>query len=408
MADGKIEKNDSSDGSDHLPERKESIAPGVSIGKRQDVFDVDTEDIHQLNAVFENPLASIEPEQLLQDVEEFCAEWGLNDHLEVMKKGALVARDPHSGPELEGLTSEEREALINEKEHKWRHPFMLYWLVIMCSLGAATQGMDESVNNGAVSIYTKTLGINNVGSKQKVDNIQGLVVSAPYLACAVLGCWITEPLNKVLGRRGTIFVSCFIAAVASIWEGVVQSWPNLFAARFVLGLGIGAKSTTVPVYCAECAPAPIRGALVMQWQVWTAFGIMVGNIMGVAFGGLGPDLSWRLMLGSTVVLPTIVLAQVYFCPESPRWLIQKDKLPKAYRSFRRIRNTDLQAARDLYYTYVGVQLEKQVTKGKNLFTQFYELFSVPRNRRATLATWIVMFGQQFCGKLGQPYCANPQ
>lgn len=48
---------------------------------------------------------------------------------------------------------------------------------------------------------------------------------------------------------------------------------------------------------------------------------MLGNIMGVAFGpstGIEPNLGWRLMLGSTVVLPLIVCAQVYFCPESPR------------------------------------------------------------------------------------------
>lgn len=123
----------------------------------------------------------------------------------------------------------------------------------------------------------QALGITtqNLGSQNKVDNIQGLVVSAPYLACAVLGCWLTEPLNRIFGRRGTIFISCFIAAAASIWEGFTYSWPQLFAARFVLGLGIGTKSATVPVYTAECAPAMIRGALVMQWQVWTAFGIMV-------------------------------------------------------------------------------------------------------------------------------------
>lgn len=48
---------------------------------------------------------------------------------------------------------------------------------------------------------------------------------------------------------------------------------------------------------------------------------MLGNIMGVAFGpstGISPTLGWRLMLGSTVVLPVIVCIQVYFCPESPR------------------------------------------------------------------------------------------
>jgi MFS family permease len=72
----------------------------------------------------------------------------------------------------------------------------------------------------------------------------------------------------------------------------------------------------------------------MIWQMWSAFGTMLGNIMGVAFGGLTPDLGWRLMLESAVVLPLIVCAQVYFCPESPRWLIQKGRFNKAYESFR--------------------------------------------------------------------------
>ncbi len=44
----------------------------------------------------------------------------------------------------------------------------------------------------------------------------------------------------------------------------------MFAARFFLGLGIGPKSATVPVYAAESTPPAIRGALVMQWQVGTA------------------------------------------------------------------------------------------------------------------------------------------
>ena len=121
----------------------------------------------------------------------------------------------------------------------------------------------------------------------------------------------------------------------------------------------------------------------MQWQVWTAFGIMCGNIIGVAFGGLRPDLAWRLILGSTVVMPAIVCAQVYFCPESPRWLIQHNKIPKALKSYQALRKTNVQACRDLYYTHVGIELEKKVNKGKNFFTMFFELFTVPRNRRAT-------------------------
>ncbi|KAF2811506.1 putative MFS sugar transporter [Mytilinidion resinicola] len=365
---------------------------------RKDVLDLDVNDRSKLNAVFENPLADVQKETLLQNVEDFCREHDLMEQCDVMKRGALAAQSPWNIDEIPELTQEDREILEHEKTHKWDQPWMLYWLVSMASLAAAVQGMDETVNNGAQAFYLEELGVTSDRfSPDMQDNLTGLIVGAPYLACAILGCWLTEPLNRVFARRGTIFLSCFIAAVASIWEGVANSWVNLFLARFVLGLGIGSKSSTVPIYTAECAPAPIRGALVMQWQVWTAFGIMMGNIMGVAFGGLRPDLAWRLILGSTVVLPIIVCAQVYFCPESPRWLIQHGKIKKAYQSFRLIRKTELQASRDLYYTFIGVEIEKRINVGKNLFTQFAELFTIPRNRRATFATWIVMFGQQFCG-----------
>ncbi|KAL3486509.1 hypothetical protein BJX62DRAFT_241931 [Aspergillus germanicus] len=375
-------------GVDHREERKPT----------QGIYDVESRDRNKLSAVFENPLAGIPREQLFKDVDMFCARYGLDQHRDLFRKGALVSQNPAAVETLPELSEEEREAIRRETTHKWSQPWSLYFLAGMCSLAAAVQGMDETANNGAVEIYPRLLGIESDRfSPQMQDYITGLVVGAPYLACALIGCWLTEPLNRYFARRGTIFISCVIAAVASIWEGVANSWVNLFLARFVLGLGIGSKSSTVPVYAAECSPAPIRGALVMMWQMWTAFGIMLGNIMGVAFMGVREDLSWRLMLGSTVVLPIVVCAQVYFCPESPRWLIEHNKIPKAFESFRTLRPTELQAARDLYYAYVGVEIERKVNKGKNFFTMFMELFTIPRNRRATLATWIVMFLQQFCG-----------
>ncbi|RWR00157.1 MFS sugar transporter [Paecilomyces variotii] len=362
------------------------------------VFDIDERPTNKLSAVFENPLAGVPRERLFEDVEKFCKQFGLEEHVETFQKGALVSQNPSGAQDLVELSQEEKEFLRREYTNKWSQPWQLYFMAAMCSLAAAVQGMDETVNNGAQAIYLKRLNVTTERfSKNMVDSLTGLIVGAPYLACAVLGCWLTEPLNRYFARRGTIFISCAIAAVASIWEGVANSWVNLFIARFVLGLGIGSKSSTVPVYAAECSPPPIRGALVMMWRMWTAFGIMLGNIMGVAFMSLSDDLSWRLMLGSTVVLPVIVCAQVYFCPESPRWLIEHGKINKAFQSFRVLRNSDIEAARDLYYAYVGVELEKNVNKGKNFFTMFMELFTVPRNARATLASWIVMFMQQFCG-----------
>ena len=38
--------------------------------------------------------------------------------------------------------------------------------------------------------------------------------------------------------------------------------------RVLLGLGMGPKATTSPVFAAENTPANIRGGLVMSWQLW--------------------------------------------------------------------------------------------------------------------------------------------
>jgi len=128
--------------------------------------------------------------------------------------------------------------------------------------------------------------------------------------------------------------------------------------------------------------------------MWTAFGIMLGYIVDAALIDVRQNLSWRLMLGSTVIAPIIVCAQVYFCPESPRWYLKKGKVQKAYHSFLRLRPTKIQAARDLYYVHVNLEVENAIKRGRNLIT---EMITVPRNRRAALASWIVMFMQQFCG-----------
>jgi hypothetical protein len=204
-------------------------------GRRKSYLDVNME---KLSAAFENPLANISKEQLFTNVEKFCADHGLNEYLDDFKKGALVAQNPKIAQDLSELAPEDKEILEREHTHRWSQTFTLYWLVVMCSLAAAVQGMDETVNNGAQAIYLSQLNITTDRfSPGMVDNLTGLVVGAPYLCCAILGCWLTEPMNRVFARRGTIFISCFIAAVASVWEGVANSWVNLFIARFVLGLG---------------------------------------------------------------------------------------------------------------------------------------------------------------------------
>jgi len=169
---------------------------------------------------------------------------------------------------------------------------------------------------------------------------------------------------------------------------------------------MGLKEVTVPVFSAENAPNNIRGGLVMSWQLWTAFGIFLGTSANLAVKDAG-SIAWRLQLGSAFIPAVPLVFGIWFCPESPRWLVKKGNYAKAYKSLLRLRNTPLQAARDLYYIHTQLVQEELLlqqagfSKTSNFFTRFVELFTIPRIRRATQASGIVMIAQQMCGS--KPY-----
>ncbi|THU79353.1 hypothetical protein K435DRAFT_875558 [Dendrothele bispora CBS 962.96] len=380
---------------------KREDSSSVSHNETYPKKSTDRGSFENINAKLANPLAGISHEQLMEDAKVFAETHGMEDLALEFQKGALVAQDPTAFESLSLLDEDDKNVLRRELTHKWDQPKMLYYLVVLCSMAAAVQGMDESVINGANLFFAPQFGIDTRGQSPSGRNawLFGLVNSAPYLCCAVLGCWLTHPLNNLLGRRGTIFVTGLFSFLTCIWQGVTNSWEHLFVARFVLGIGIGPKSATVPVYAAECAPPAIRGALVMMWQTWTAFGIMFGTVSSLAFFPV-PDkpgitgLNWRLMLASAGMPALVIIVQVFFCPESPRWYMMKGRHRDAYQSLARLRKSPLQATRDLYYMHVLLEAEKDISKERN---KFLELFTIPRNRRATLASFIVMFMQQFCG-----------
>jgi hypothetical protein len=131
----------------------------------------------------------------------------------------------------------------------------------------------------------------------------------------------------------------------------------------------------------------------MTWQFWTAFGIFLGTAFNLAVWNAG-DIGWRLQLGSAFI-PAIPLATlVYLCPESPRWYIKHGKAAKAYASLLRLRNHPLLAARDLYYISTQIAIEREIVGKSTYVTRFSQLFTMPRVRRATLASFVVMIAQQ--------------
>jgi hypothetical protein len=227
---------------------------------------------NKITAMLKNPLAGMDEDAVLRDVDAFIDAHGLHHYRDEFRKGAFLARVQNKPNGYEGvsqITEKEREVIRHEANHRWSQPFTLYFLVVLCAGSAIVQGMDQTVTNGAQQFYFDEF---QIGEDQVY--IRGLLNGAPYACSALIGCWLNAPLNRFFGRRGCIFISCFISFAASFWMAAADSWYNLLIARFALGLAVGAKSSTTPVYAAESAPKSIRGALTMQWQMWTAFGIV--------------------------------------------------------------------------------------------------------------------------------------
>lgn len=355
----------------------------------------------KLTTVIENPLAGLSKEQLLKNVQVFVQEKNLpQEDLPLFERGALAAQNPTDYETIEGLTIEEKTALDDEFDHKWKQPKMLYLSVLLCAIGACVQGWDQTGSNGANLSFPIEFNIDNTDPSnpnyEKYNWLVGMINAAPYFSASVIACPLADPLNHLIGRRGALFVASIFCLLSPIGSATTQNWVQLFICRLLLGLGIGFKEATSVVYAAENAPSAIRGSLCVNWQIWTAFGIMLGNTANLILHKVG-KIAWRLQLGSAFIPAVPLILLVYFVPESPRWYIKQNKYEKAYRALGRLRNTKFQAARDLYYIHVQITLEEELAKGANVFTRFTEIFTKPRTRRATLAAFTVMIAQQMCG-----------
>lgn len=119
----------------------------------------------------------------------------------------------------------------------------------------------------------------------------------------------------------------------------------------------------------------------------------------------------------------MLLVLVYVGSESPRWLVKKQRYAEAYTVLLRLRKYPLLAARDLVHIRaqlnvetilfmpstqntidLGNQVPKMNEKDYNrqigvfgFGRRIVQLFSIPRVRRATLASFIVMSAQIMCG-----------
>jgi hypothetical protein len=127
------------------------MSAGDSVDKQSPVGSLHDEkhpphvpvDDNVINARLANPLAGLSHQQLMDNGAEFARTHGLGDLEELFRKGALAAQDPLAFEGIPHFSEIEKDIFRRELTHRWDHPAALYYLVILCSVAAAVQGVSS-------------------------------------------------------------------------------------------------------------------------------------------------------------------------------------------------------------------------------------------------------------------------
>jgi SP family sugar:H+ symporter-like MFS transporter len=202
-------------------------------------------------------------------------------------------------------------------------------LASTAALGGFLFGYDSSVINGAVSA---------IGDHYHVGaTALGFTVSSALLGAAA-GAFGAGRLANRFGRLTVMRLAAMSFLVSALGTGLVNSLALLIVFRVLGGVGIGMASVIAPAYIAEIAPARIRGRLGSAQQLAIVLGIFVSLLADYAFataaGGSENTLwlglaAWRWMFLAMAVPAVIYGALSLTIPESPRYLVSRQRLREA-------------------------------------------------------------------------------
>ncbi|KAL4819575.1 hypothetical protein BDW67DRAFT_181911 [Aspergillus spinulosporus] len=322
----------------------------------------------------DDPFHGLSLQDIENDARRFHGEApGLKSILdvEVLIKGAKLAKDSNAIDTIP-IAEVERRVLEEKKQSNLRglreviqqfgEGMRVTIMVTACA--AVALGWQQSAINTSTRTWPDKFGL-------APDSWTVAAINAiPSLSGSIIGTWVSNPLQGFSLSRD-------------------DSIPDnaRYEANGLEPQESGTKASVAPIFAAEAALEKPRGRILMLWQLFDAFGIMLGFVVALIVPA-----SWEAQLGLAMIPSLAQILVVMLCPELPRLLIRNERYGEAYRSLRRLRRLELQAARDLYFIHFQLRQEVWIR-----FQAHVVPFTLPRNRRACLVAFLVMTSQQLYG-----------
>jgi len=224
-------------------------------------------------------------------------------------------------------------------------------LTLIAALGGLLFGYDTAVISGAeqsLQVYfMESLGLGTFA--------HGLTVSSALIGC-IVGGLISGFLSNRIGRKNSLLVAAvlfFVSALLSAYpEFLFFTKDNQTMGLFIMfnfyriigGIGVGLASGLGPLYISETSPANIRGKLVTLNNLAIIFGMSFVYFVNwrIAAGqelSWIHDVGWRYMFASEAIPALLFFGLLFLVPETPRYLISKNKDQEALTILEKVNNS---------------------------------------------------------------------
>ncbi len=189
------------------------------------------------------------------------------------------------------------------------------YVSVVAAIGGLLFGFDTAIVAGATRYMKEQFSLNSLQ--------EGWAVSIVLIGC-MFGAGFSGAISDRIGRRRLMLLSAILFFISGIGCALPKTMAEFMIFRFIGGLGIGSASILAPLYIAEISPARIRGALVSVNQLAIVTGILLAYFASWVFAGAGPS-NWRWMYATGAFPALIFFLLLFRVPESPRWLVKKDR-----------------------------------------------------------------------------------
>ncbi|KAI0430774.1 putative sugar transporter [Xylaria sp. FL1042] len=214
-------------------------------------------------------------------------------------------------------------------------------------------------------------------TKSRHATLQGLVV-ASFTLGAIPGCLSCSYTADFFGRKPVIFAGAVVSLVGEVLEASSFGLAQLVVGRVILGVGVGVLSGVVPTWLSELSSSQHRGKQVVLTGLFLTLGYVLQAWINLGFFFTAGAITWRVPISICAFFNLLLMAVIFFMPESPRWLIRVGRESEAITTMSALKDLPEHSA-EITADVAGIHLSLEESTGK---TSLLSLMKMGQNRLA--------------------------